>query len=124
MFSVSLLVRRQSSWKYSAYCLNASVESAEPPFFDTEDNGPLMSLVRCAYANPPVATLNVTNKRGSLMKFTPALKSWPRPPLPVTCQEKSSRNCHFSCSVRCGEFWFCPIATLFGNTCRGSTLLG
>ena len=48
------------------------------------------------------------NRRGSLMKLTPALKSWPMPPMPVTCHEKSSRNCHFFCSVVCGVFGLWP----------------
>src|SRR5688572_7251605 len=57
------------------------------------------------------------------MTFTPALKSWPRPPMPVTCQEKSSRNCHFFCCVCCGVLPFCPMNTEFGNDCDGSRLL-
>ena len=33
-------------------------------------------------ATTPLPVLNVMNSRGSWMKFTPALKSWPRPPMP------------------------------------------
>src|SRR6185437_16600429 len=60
---------------------------------------------------------------GSLTKFTPALKSWPRPPRPVVCHEKSSRNCHLRCCVCCGVFGFCPIVTPLGNCWNGSRLL-
>ena len=43
--------------------------------------------------------------------------------MPVTLQEKSSRNCHFVCSVSCGVSGFAPIATPLGNTSSGSGLL-
>src|SRR5262245_64216004 len=62
------------------------------------------------------------NRCGSLMKFTPALKSWPMPPLPVTCQEKSSRNWYFFCSVVCGVLPLAPIVTPFGKVWFGSLL--
>src|SRR5436190_14998830 len=61
-------------------------------------------------------------RRGSLMKLAPTLRSWPRPPLPTTCQEKSSRNCHFFCCVCCGVFTFWPTVTRFGNDCCRSVL--
>ena len=60
--------------------------------------------------------------RGSLMKFKPAFMSWPTPPLPVRCHEKSSRNCHFFCSVVCGVFGLWPICTPLGNWRNGSWL--
>src|SRR5262245_20314469 len=57
------------------------------------------------------------------MKFTPALKSCQRPPIPAMCHEKSPRNCHLCCCVACGVFVFWPIVTRFGNVCCGSRLL-
>ena len=71
-----------------------------PPLSVTFEIGPLTSLVRWLYWMTPLPVLNVMNRRGSLMKFTPALKSWPRPPFPAMCQEKSSRNWYFFCAVR------------------------
>ncbi len=43
--------------------------------------------------------------------------------MPVTLHEKSSRNCHFVCSVACGVFGLAPIATVLGNSSYGSELL-
>src|SRR5687768_4807108 len=57
------------------------------------------------------------------MKVTPVLKSWPIPPMPVTLQEKSSRNCHLVCSVFCGVFGLAPAETWFGNNSNGAVLL-
>src|SRR5258708_296446 len=62
------------------------------------------------------------NRCGSLMKLAPTLKSWPRPPLPVTCHEKSSRNWNFRCSVVCGVLPLAPIETPFGNVSLGAEL--
>ena len=64
--------------------------------------------------------MNVRNRRGSLV--APTLKSWPRPPRPATCQEKSSRNWNLCCCVCCGVFVFCPMVTPFGKLCAGSRL--
>ena len=44
--------------------------------------------------------------------------------MPVTLQEKSSRNCHFVCSVVCGVFGLAPPVTPFGKISHGSVLLG
>src|ERR1700737_2600931 len=104
-----------------AYCFIGVLASAEPPFLLTEDSGPLMLLSRWVYEYPPVPVLKVRNRWGSLMKFTPALKSCPRP-IPAVCQEKSSRNCHFFCCVACGVLRFWPIVTLFGKDCAASRL--
>src|SRR5688572_23667705 len=62
------------------------------------------------------------NSFGWLMKFTPDLKSWPRPPMPDTLHEKSLRNCHFFCCVCCGVLVFCPMETPFGKVICGSRL--
>src|SRR5437867_3947620 len=56
------------------------------------------------------------------MKFAPTLKSWPRPPWPVMCQEKSSRNWYFFCSVVCGVLPLAPMLTLFGKLSAGAEL--
>src|SRR5262249_29247910 len=37
------------------------------------------------------------------------------PPQPVRCQEKSSRNWYFFCSVVCGVLPLAPVVTLFEN---------
>ena len=58
-----------------AYCFIGVLASAEPPFRLTEESGPLTSLSRWVYEYPPVPVLNVRNRCGSLMKFTPVLKS-------------------------------------------------
>src|SRR5437762_2627904 len=104
-----------------AYCFIGVLASAEPPFLLTDDSGPLMLLSRCVYENPPVPVLKVRNRWGSLMKLTPALKSWPRP-MPAVCHEKSSRNWYFFCCVAWGVLRFWPTVTLFGNVCAGSRL--
>src|SRR4051812_29395672 len=90
-----------------------------PSFSVTLDSGPFTSLVRWLYWMTPLPVLNVMNRRGSLMKFTPVLKSWPRPPRPAICHEKSSRNWYFCCSVVCGELMFCPVVTPLGNDSYG-----
>ena len=78
--------------------------SAAPPLIETCVNGPVQ-VVRChrvgVFGDCPL--LNVMNRCGSWMKLTPALKSWPRPPIPPMLQEKSLRNCHFFCCglLRC-----------------------
>ena len=46
----------------------------------------------------------------------PTLKSCPRPPMPAMCQEKSSRNWNFFCSVVCGVLGLWPTDTPFGNS--------
>src|SRR5215831_17610250 len=56
------------------------------------------------------------------MKFTPVLKSWPRPPMPVLCHEKSSRNWNLCCSVVCGVLPLAPMLTPFGNDSAGAEL--
>src|SRR5512140_28538 len=54
------------------------------------------------------------------MKFTPTLKSWPRPPPPLLCHEKSSRNWYFVCSVVCGVLPLAPIVRPFGKLSLGA----
>src|SRR3990170_5512564 len=61
--------------------------------------------------------------RGSLMKLTPALKPWLRPPSPDALHEKSFRNCHFCCCVCCGVLVFWPMLTPLGKEICGSRLL-
>ena len=75
--------------------------------------------VNCGVAPP----LNVAKRCGSWIQFAPTLKSWPRPPMPVTLHEKSSLNCHFVCSVACGVFGLAPDRTPFGKISHGSELL-
>ena len=82
--------------------------------------GPFTSSVRCVLKIAPLPVLNVMNRRGSLMKFAPAFKSWPRPPRPETCQEKSSLNWYFFCSVVCGVFTLAPVCTPFWNSSFGA----
>src|SRR5436190_1673841 len=90
--------------------------AAESPSFSvTFEIGPLTSLFKWLYWMTPLPVLKVMNRRGSLMKFTPALKSCPRPPIPAACQEKSSRNWYFFCAVLCGLLMFCPVVTPLGN---------
>src|SRR4051812_6393799 len=90
--------------------------AAESPSFSwTFDIGPFTSSVRWLYWMTPLPVLKVMNRRGSLMKFTPTLKSWPRPPMPATCHEKSSRNWYFFWAVLCGVLGFCPTVTPLGN---------
>src|SRR5688500_18166336 len=43
--------------------------------------------------------------------------------MPVTLHEKSSRNCHFFCSVVCGVLGLAPVRTPFGKISHGSLLL-
>src|SRR5689334_13759663 len=62
------------------------------------------------------------NSRGSLMKFAPALKSWPRPPKRETCHEKSSRIWYFRCCVVCGVLPLAPIDTPLGKVWFGAEL--
>src|SRR5674536_59079 len=56
------------------------------------------------------------------MKFTPVLKSWPSPPWPETCHEKSSRNWNFLWLVVCGALPVWPTATPFGKPSFGRSL--
>src|SRR5215203_865307 len=56
------------------------------------------------------------------MKLAPTLKSWPRPPMPAMCHEKSLRNWYFFCCVACGVLTLWPMDTLFGTVCDGSRL--
>ena len=56
------------------------------------------------------------------MKFAPTLKSWPIPPWPVTCHEKSSRNWYFFCSVVCGVLPFAPMVRPIGKLSFGAEL--
>src|SRR5262249_27287974 len=95
---------------------------ASPSLTVTSEIGPLMSLVMWVLNTAPLPVLKVMNRRGSLMKFTPTLKSWPRPPQPLRCQEKSSRNWYFVCSVVCGVLTLAPIVTPFGNDSFGAEL--
>ena len=89
--------------------------AASPSLSVTVEMAPFTSSVRCVFCTTPLPVLNVMNSRGSLMKLTPVLTSWPMPPMPETCHEKSSRNCHFFCSVVCGVFGLWPIETPFGK---------
>src|SRR6185503_4992606 len=112
----------QSSWMKKAYCFSAMFADASPSFNCTTDNGPLTLLSRWVCWSTPLPELNVMNRRGSLMKFTPAFMSWPRPPQPALCHEKSSRNWNLCCSVVCGVLGLCPTETPFGNSWYGSVL--
>jgi hypothetical protein len=90
--------------------------AAESPSFScTFETGPFTSLVRCVYWMTPLPVLKVMKRRGSLMKLPPALRSWPRPPLPATCHEKSSRNWYFFWAVDCGVLMFWPTVTPLGK---------
>src|SRR4029077_9932659 len=93
-----------------------------PSLTVTVEIGPLRSLVMWVLKVAPLPVLKVMNSRGSLMKFAPALKSWPRPPQPVLCHEKSSRNWYLVCSVVCGVLPLAPIDTPFGNDWLASEL--
>src|SRR5215471_10825974 len=86
-----------------------------PSLSVTPEMGPFTSSVRWLFCVTPLPVLNVMNRRGSLMKLPPALKSWPRPPMPAACHEKSSRNWYFLCCVDCGVLMFCPVVTPLGN---------
>jgi hypothetical protein len=107
---------------YHANCFIGMFADASPSFNVTIEIGPFRSFVRCVYWITPLPELNVMNRRGSLMKLTPVLKSCPRPPIPETLHEKSSRNCHFFCSVVCGVLGLCPTLTEFWNNSYGSWL--
>jgi hypothetical protein len=76
---------------YSPSCFIGRFAAASPSLNDTEEIGPSRSFVVCVYTTTRLPPLKVVKRCGSLMKFTPALKSWPRPPR-YTCHEKSSRN--------------------------------
>src|SRR6185295_7718696 len=91
-----------------------------PSLTVTVEIGPFKSLVRWVLKVAPLPVLKVMNSRGSLMKLTPTLKSWPRPPMPVWCHEKSSRNWYFFCSVVCGVLPLAPMVTPFGNVSFGA----
>src|SRR5580765_3792063 len=96
--------------------------SAAPPLkstWRTVDVSESELSVSCGVAPP----LNVAKRRGSWIQFPPALKSWPMPPMPVMLHEKSSRNCHFVCSVACGVLGLAPERTPFGKSSHGSLLL-
>src|SRR4051812_14419428 len=95
--------------------------AALPSLTVTRLSGPLMSFVACVLNVAPLPELNVMNRCGSLMKFTPTLRSWPRPPL-LTCHEKSSRNWNLRCCVVCGALTFEPIETPFGKLWLGSVV--
>jgi hypothetical protein len=63
--------------------------AAESPSLSvTLEIGPPVLLSRWLYWMTPLPVLKVMNRRGSLMKLTPTLKSWPMPPPPVVCHEK------------------------------------
>src|SRR5690349_5402804 len=93
-----------------------------PSLIVTCEIGPLRSLVMCVLNTAPLPVLNVMNRRGSLMKFTPVLKSCPSPPNRDTCHEKSSRNWYFFCAVVCGVLPFAPIVRPFGKLSFGAEL--
>src|SRR5262245_1470318 len=112
----------QSSWMKNPYCFSGMFADASPSFSVTTEMGPLRVLSRCVYWNTPLPELNVMKRRGSLMKFTPALKSCPRPPPPAMCQEKSSRNWNLCCSVVCGVLGLWPADTPLGKSWNGSVL--
>src|SRR6185436_19435124 len=111
---------RQSSWKYPANCLVGMLADESPSLTVTVEIGPFRSLVRWVLMIAPLLVLKVMNRRGSLMKLTPTLKSWPRPPMPVLCHEKSSRNWYFFCCVVCGVLMLAPMVTPFGKVSFGA----
>src|SRR5262249_41001556 len=74
-----------------------------------------MSSVRWVYWTTPLPVLNVANRRGSLMKLPPALKSWPSPPRPATRPAKWSRHWYCLCAVDWGVLMVCPVVTPLGN---------
>src|SRR3954454_15360357 len=114
-FSVRRSLTRQSSWKYVANCFIGMFADASPSLTVTSEIGPLTSLVMWVLNTAPLPVLKVMNRRGSLMKFTPVLKSWPRPPPPLLCHEKSSRNWYLVCSVVWGVLALAPMVKPFGN---------
>src|SRR3954447_21531715 len=119
-FSVRRSLTRQSSWKYVANCFIGMFADASPSLTVTSEIGPLTSLVMWVLNTAPLPVLKVMNRRGSLMKFTPVLKSWPRPPPPLLCHEKSSRNWYLVCSVVCGVLTLAPIDRPFGKVSFGA----
>src|SRR5258708_37761683 len=94
-----------------ANCFSGMFADASPSFKVTFESGPLGLLSRCAYCSTPFPELNVMNRRGSLMKLTPVLKSWPRPPMPDLGHEKSSRDWDFFCAVVCRVLTIGPRLT-------------
>src|SRR6185369_14241235 len=95
---------------------------ALPSLTVTSEIGPLTSLVVCVLKVAPLPVLNVMKRCGSLMKLTPTLKSWPRPPPPLLFHEKSSRNWNLRCSVVCGVLPLAPIVTPLGKLSLGAEL--
>src|SRR3954453_15952422 len=94
--------------------------AALPSLTDTVEIGPCRSLVMCVLKTAPLPVLKVMNRRGSLTKLTPTLRSCPRPPPPLLCQEKSSRNWNFRCCVVCGVLTLAPIDRPFGKVSLGA----
>src|SRR4051812_16232961 len=93
---------------------------ALPSLTVTRLSGPLMSLVVWVLNVAPLPELKVMNRCGSLMKLTPTLKSWPMPPAPLLCHEKSSRNWNLRCCVVCGALTLAPIDTPLGKLWFGA----